>query len=81
MNEIALWLQTPPGEEWSRSRHCNSGNVTRFSHGVFASVKDDHECRDCDGPSGDRYTWLDKLIQQEIISYGMNGIPTLQVII
>lgn len=85
MNEIVLWLSTPCGEEWSRARHCEQegGNVTRFSHGVFASVKDDHECHDCDGPSDDRYIWLDKMIKQEIISYGMNGIPdaALQVIV
>lgn len=79
MNEIILWLNTPSGEEWSRSRHCEQlgGNVTRFSHGVFASVKDDHECghQNCYGPSDDRFTWLDKMIREEIISYGMNGIP------
>lgn len=78
MNEIILWLQTPSGEEWSRSRHCEQegGNVTRFSHGIFASVKNDHECRDCTGnPADDRYIWLDKIIREEIISYGMNGIP------
>jgi hypothetical protein len=76
VNEIALWLQTPSGEEWSRSRHCDNGNVTRFSHGVFASLKNDHECHDCDGnPPRDRYLWLDKIIKQEITVYGMNGIP------
>lgn len=82
MNEIALWLHPPPGEEWSRSRHCEQegGNVTRFSHGVFASLKDDHECRDdCNGnPARNRYAWLDKVIKQEITVYGMNGIPILR---
>ena len=76
MNDIILWLNTPSGEDWSRSRHCeqNGGNVTMFSHGVFASLKDDHECHDCNGNPPDRYVWLDKMIKQEIMSYGMNGI-------
>lgn len=52
--------------------------MTRFSHGVFASLKDDHECRECNGtPARNRYAWLDKVIKQEIMVYGMNGIPAL----
>lgn len=77
------WLHTPEGEAWSAQRHLGTegegGNPARFSHGMFATIKYDHECHwdgkdyeDCGPYSG--YVWVDNLIKEEIERYGMNGL-------
>jgi hypothetical protein len=71
MNVIE-WLRSPEGEAWSLEHHRN--NPVMYSHGWFASLKDDHECgAECE-PRSNQYYWLDKQIRSEIREYGMNAL-------
>jgi hypothetical protein len=84
MEEVIQWLKTPEGEAWSKRYHLGTegegGNPARFSHGLFATVKFDHECHfdgkkyvDCE-PYCASSVWIDRMIKDEIEKYGMNGL-------
>jgi hypothetical protein len=75
MNVIE-WLHTPEGEEWSRQHYSgqyDGGNAARYSHGLFADIKYDHECYGNCGPYN-AFTFVDEQIMKDIKRYGMNGI-------
>lgn len=74
---MVSWLRSPEGENWSRDHHSGQdagGDAARHSHGIFASIKDDHECHQTCEPAA-QYMWLDKQIKDDIERYGMNGLP------
>lgn len=81
--DIIQWLRTPEGETWSKQFHMGTenegGNPVRYSYGMFATIKDDHEChwngREFDncGPFHG-HIWVDNIIKSEIERYGMNGV-------
>jgi hypothetical protein len=83
---VITWLQSPEGEAWSHERmkaNGMGGMPIRHSSGWFASIKPDHEScvysvrlgmfLDC-GP-GNNFSHTDKLIIDEMLKYGMNGVP------
>ena len=83
---IIAWLQSSEGEAWSHQRMRDNGMggmPLRHSSGWFASVKPDHEgClydsrleafREC--TPANHFSHTDKVIKEEMVKYGMNGVP------
>lgn len=84
--DVVEWLESPDGEAWSQEFHKGQGDggrIVRHSHGMFAAIKQDHECAwdrvkgefySC-GPSETPFGMMDMLIRSDIAKYGLTGLP------
>lgn len=84
--DVIEWLRSAEGEAWSKEYHHGQnegGNPGRHSWGVFASMKNDHECAwdrikneyHCCGPyTGGQFSYTNQILA-ELEKYGMNGLP------
>jgi hypothetical protein len=71
---ICAWLWSEEGWVW----HQKNIQRLRFANGVFAEVKNDHECDSCSsycGPAAEGSPYVDCVIISDIKKYGISGVP------